>query len=139
MPVLGRWVWRMLGDAPAGRGPAGEAGRETAIPDRIVMRVRGRTYLAVTGASREAFNCLGQRELPDRLARLDRPLLAVLGGADQHRRRRAADGYRDVPGLRLEFLDGTGGDPTPQAPPRAADLLLAFASGLGAGVRRAPG
>ncbi|UFQ19079.1 MULTISPECIES: alpha/beta fold hydrolase [Streptomyces] len=139
VPGLGRWVGRMLGDDPAGRGPETAARRETDVPDRIVMRVRGMTYLALTAASRDAFNCLGQRELPERLSRLDLPVLAVLGGADHLRRRRTADRYRAVPGLRLELLHSSGETPTPQAPPRAADLLLAFVAGLGADVRRTPG
>ncbi|MGA4845716.1 alpha/beta fold hydrolase [Streptomyces sp. G5(2025)] len=139
VPVLGRWVWRMLGDAPGGQVPATAAARETDIPDRIVMRVRGMTYLAATAASRDAFDCLGQRELPERLSTLDIPLLAVLGSEDSRRRRRSADRYRAVPGLRLEFLHGVGDAPAPVAPRRAADLLLAFLSGVGSGVRRTPG
>lgn len=66
-------------------------------------------------------------------------MLAVLGGADHLRRRRTADRYRAVPGLRLELLHSSGEAPTPQAPRRAADLLLAFVAGLGADVRRTPG
>ncbi|MGW0533370.1 alpha/beta fold hydrolase [Streptomyces sp. NPDC003032] len=135
VPVLGRWVWRMRNDTTIRRGLDTAVGRETTLPDRVVMDVRGMTYLAVTATSRESLTYLSERELPSRLGALDIPLLVIFGSQDRRWRPSSADGYRAVPGLRLELLPGVGHTPMLEAPGRTAELLLAFTSPLG----RAPG
>ncbi|MEQ4302088.1 alpha/beta fold hydrolase [Plantactinospora sp. B6F1] len=129
VPVVGQLLWPARTDGIVRRGlGTAVSSRDYEIPQQLVDDVRGMTYHALTATSRAADDYLRQRPLPDRLAPLDKPLLVIFGEEDRRWRSSAADGYRVVPGARVELLPGVGHSPMLEDPPRTAELLLAFAA-----------
>jgi pimeloyl-ACP methyl ester carboxylesterase len=75
---------------------------------------------------------LAERNVPDRLAALDVPVLAICGAADRKWDPASARRYDTVPNARVEMLAGVGHVPILEAPEATAELLLAFSRRLGA-------
>ncbi|WP_245646763.1 alpha/beta fold hydrolase [Microtetraspora niveoalba] len=129
IPVVGQLLWRFRTDTVVRRGlDTAFSRRGYQAPQQLVDDVRGMTYHALTATSRAADDYLAQRALPDRLTALGTPLLVVFGEDDRRWRASSADGYRAVPGARVELLPGVGHSPMLEDPPRTAAPLLAFAA-----------
>jgi pimeloyl-ACP methyl ester carboxylesterase len=71
---------------------------------------------------------LGQCGLAHRLAGSGLPLLVLFGAEDRRWRSWSADGYRVVPGARIELLPGSGHLPMMEDPDTVGRLLLEFAA-----------
>jgi pimeloyl-ACP methyl ester carboxylesterase len=71
---------------------------------------------------------LTERDLPDRLAALDIPLLVVFGAEDHRWDSSSARSYDVAPSARLEMLPGIGHSPMFEAPDATSKMLLDFAA-----------
>ena len=98
------------------------------IPHHFLDELR-RMRLSTLAATLQAGSAyLAERPLPDRLKVLGKPLLVVFGVDDRRWRSSSADGYRVVPGARVEMLAGVGHTPIIEDPDRTAEALLSFAA-----------
>jgi len=126
-PPLSRLAWSLRSVA-ARRALATAFTRPVNIPDDLVAAVQGMTYRAFMAAPREMTTYLTERDLPDRLAALDVPLLVVFGAEDHRWDSSSAHSYDVVPGARLEMLPGIGHSPMFEAPDATSKMLLDFAA-----------
>ena len=127
-PVLGQLVWRLRTDGIIRRGLSSAFAPGFTIPQQLVDDTRAMTYHALTATSRASDDYLNQRQLPDRLAGLGRPLLVIFGEQDQRWHPSSASLYRVVTGARIELLPGVGHSPMIEGPQRTAALLVNFTS-----------
>ncbi|WP_018528658.1 alpha/beta fold hydrolase [Streptomyces sp. HmicA12] len=97
-----------------------------AIPQDFVDEVRAMTFDAFAASMRASLTYLGEGSLPDRLAKLGKPLQVVFGDQDRRWRPASAADYRAVPGARVDWLPGSGHTPILEDPAGTAALLLAF-------------
>jgi pimeloyl-ACP methyl ester carboxylesterase len=126
-PPLSRLAWSFRSVATR-RALATAFTRPVEIPDDLVAAVRGMTYRAFMAAPREMTTYLTERDLPDRLAALDIPLLVVFGAEDHRWDSSSAQSYDVVPSARLEMLPGIGHSPMFEAPEVTSKMLLDFAA-----------
>jgi len=126
-PPLSRLAWALRSVA-ARRALATAFTRPVDIPDDLVAALHGMTYRAFVAAPREMTSYLAERDLPDRLAVLDIPLLVVFGAEDHRWNSTSARFYDVVPGARIELLPGVGHSPMFEAPDATSKLLLQFAA-----------
>jgi pimeloyl-ACP methyl ester carboxylesterase len=96
------------------------------LPPELLDEVRCMTLHTLTATMRATCDYLEQRELPDRLASLGKPLLVLFGEDDRRWRSSSAAEYHAVPGAKVELLPGLGHSPLLEDPPRTAAALLAF-------------
>ena len=98
----------------------------------ILNEVRAMTFHSLTATTQASRDYVQERALPDRLARLGKPLLVIFGEEDRRWRPSSAADYRAVPGARVEMLPGLGHTPILEDPARTASCLLAFTAALAA-------
>jgi pimeloyl-ACP methyl ester carboxylesterase len=96
------------------------------IPQQIVDDAREMTHHTFTTTMQASRDYIQRQSLPDRLARLGKPLLVIFGADDRRWRSSSAADYRAVPGAQVEMLPGLGHSPILEDPPRTAALLLPF-------------
>jgi pimeloyl-ACP methyl ester carboxylesterase len=96
------------------------------IPQAFVDQFRDIDFGVFAATSRAVRAYLDERSLPDRLARLGKPLLVLFGEEDRRWRPSSAADYRAVPGAIVRMLPGLGHSPNLEDPPRTAAPLLAF-------------
>lgn len=129
VPVIGQLLWRLRTDSILRKGLDTAFSRPGyQIPRQLVDDVRATTYHALTATSQASDTYLEQSPLPDRLARLGKPLLVIFGQDDRRWHSSSAAHYRTVPGVRIELLPAVGHSPMLETPPRTAALLLNFAT-----------
>jgi pimeloyl-ACP methyl ester carboxylesterase len=129
-PVLGQLVWRLRTDGIIRRGLSSAFAPGFTIPQQMVDDTRGMTYHALTATSRASDDYLNQRQLPDRLAALGKPLLVIFGEQDQRWHSASALLYHVVTGSRVELLPGVGHSPMIEDPQRTATLLVNYSSSV---------
>jgi pimeloyl-ACP methyl ester carboxylesterase len=128
VPVVGQLLWRLRTDGILRRGLSTAFAPGFTIPRQLVQDTRRMTFHALTATSRASDDYLEQRQLPDRLTPLGKPLLVIFGEQDQRWRSSSVVAlYRAVAGAKVELLPGVGHSPMIEDPPRTAALLLAFA------------
>lgn len=129
-PVLGQALWRIKPDFSVRDGLEVAFAPGFEVPDAFVEDVKAMTYSSYSG-SHDAFeDYTGERSLPERAARLGKPLLAIMGAEEQiaDDPRAALAAYRDaVPGARIELIAGAGHSPNVEKPAQTAALVRAFA------------
>jgi pimeloyl-ACP methyl ester carboxylesterase len=96
------------------------------IPQPFVDEARGLDFHVFAATSQAVRAYLEEQALPDRLARIGKPLLVIFGQDDRRWRSSSAADYRAVPGATVELLPGLGHSPNLEDPPRTAVPLLAF-------------
>lgn len=96
------------------------------IPEAFVAEARAMdmSVFAATSVAIRAY--LDERALPDRLARVGKPLLVLFGEDDRRWRPSSAAEYNIVPGAQVRLLPGVGHSPNIENPSLTADRLLAF-------------
>ncbi|QRP46989.1 alpha/beta fold hydrolase [Amycolatopsis sp. FDAARGOS 1241] len=125
-PPFGPLLWRRRSDAVIRRGIGATMARAVDVPDDMVTELRGTTYRAFRQVLRHNGAYVGERSVPDRLAKLDVPVLVVFGAADPRWDPASAHDYEAV--ARVEFLPGVGHVPLVEEPAKTGQLLLAFAA-----------
>ncbi|NUR83848.1 MAG: alpha/beta hydrolase [Nonomuraea sp.] len=126
-PVIGQLLWRLRTDALVRSAASTAVSRAGfAVPQAVVDDASGLTYHAFTATSQAGDDYLTERPLPDRLARLGKPLLVIFGKDDKRWKSSSAALYKVVPGAQVEVLPGLGHSPIMEDPPTTAALMLAF-------------
>ena len=136
VPVLGPFI-KAISPAPAIR----QAMRLAFAPGFRISKALGdlavRDYRAMSHRSfsrslldRAAY--LERAPLDTRLRALGLPVLVVFGDRDRlHRVAQSVARYREVPGLRVEIVEGAGHTTAVEAPERTAHLIDEFARSVG--------
>ncbi len=127
VPVLGQLLWRLRTDATVRKGMDSGFTRAVEIPAELIADARAITYKNLVDTRTESDAYLRARPMPDRVAALRIPLFVIFGTADQRWDSAAVVHYRQVPGARIEMLDGVGHSPMFEEPDRTAALLAEFA------------
>jgi pimeloyl-ACP methyl ester carboxylesterase len=128
--AIGPAQWPELTDGQLRQllSPAFGAGYE--IPQPFVDEARDLDFHVFAATSQAVRAYLEEQALPERLARIGKPLLVIFGADDRRWRSSSAAEYRAVPGATVELLPGLGHSPNLEDPPRTAVPLLAFTSAL---------
>jgi pimeloyl-ACP methyl ester carboxylesterase len=104
-------------------------------PDQIVTDVRATTYSSFTKSASDEEDFVDSKPLNERLAALANPppLLVIFGTEDQlyDPAEKAADAYKDVPGVTISMIEGAGHSPNVEKPVQTAGLILEFAANPG--------
>ncbi|MGW8742167.1 alpha/beta fold hydrolase [Streptomyces sp. NPDC055794] len=127
-PPFGRLLWSRRTDTMIRKGIGATAARPVDVPDGMIGDLRNTTYRAFRTLSRRNIAYITERTVPERLAALRLPVLAVFGDADPRWDPSSAHRYGAVPGTRVEMLPGVGHLPPLEAPAATAELLLRFAA-----------
>lgn len=98
------------------------------IPDEFLEQVRAMSLHAFAAVEQANLAYLREQPLPDRLAKVGKPLLVLFGEEDQRWRSSSAADYSVVRGARVELMPGLGHSPNLEDPLRVAEPLLAFAA-----------
>jgi pimeloyl-ACP methyl ester carboxylesterase len=125
-PPLGPLLWSRRSDALIRRGISATAARPVDLPDDVVADVRGITYRVMRTVLRENTAYIAERSVPERLAALEVPVLAIFGAADPRWEPSSAHRYDALPNARVELLPGVGHLPMLEAPEMTSKLLLSF-------------
>lgn len=125
-PPLGPLLWSRRSDAMIRRGISATAARPVDVPDDVVADVRGITYRVMRTVLRRNTAYIAERSVPERLAALEVPVLAIFGAADPRWEPSSAHQYDAVPNARVELLPGVGHLPMLEAPETTSKLLLGF-------------
>ncbi|WP_246249560.1 alpha/beta fold hydrolase [Actinomadura litoris] len=127
-PPLGRLIWSRRPEAWIRKGIMATAARPVDVPDDLVAEVQGTTYRAFRMVMRENTAYINERSVPERLADLEVPVLAIVGAADPRWDPESARRYEAVPNVRVESLPDVGHLPIIEVPEETGELLLAFAA-----------
>ncbi|MFB7653254.1 MULTISPECIES: alpha/beta fold hydrolase [unclassified Streptomyces] len=127
-PPFGPLLWSRRTDAMIRKGIGATAARPVDVPDEMIGDLRNTSYRAFRTLSRRNIAYLTERTVPERLAALRLPVLAVFGDADPRWEPSSAHRYGTLPDTRVEMLPGVGHLPPLEAPGATAELLLRFAA-----------
>ena len=125
-PPLGPLIWSIRSDAWIRKGVSATAARPVDVPDAMVAGVRGIKYRTMRSVLRHNGAYIAERSVPERLAALEVPVLAICGTADPRWDPASARQYHLVPNARVEMLPGVGHLPILEAPQATSNLLLDF-------------
>lgn len=128
-PVIGEALWRIKPDFSIRDGLEVAFAPGFDVPDAFVEDVKRMTYSAYTG-SHDAFDDYTDEEsLPERAAKLHKPLLAIMGAEERIASdpRESLAAYRaGNPDAQTELIAGAGHSPNVEKPAVTAALVLAF-------------
>ncbi|MFD6067377.1 MULTISPECIES: alpha/beta fold hydrolase [Amycolatopsis] len=127
-PPFGPLIWPRRSDAMIRKGLLATTARPVDIPDDTVAEFKRTSYHAFRTLSRRNTEYIAERGVPDRLAALTVPVLAIFGAADPRWDHSSVHRYEMVPGARIELLSGVGHLPMFEAPETTSELLLSWAS-----------
>jgi pimeloyl-ACP methyl ester carboxylesterase len=127
-PPLGPIVWALRSDKMIRRGIRATFARQVDIPDDVVAELRDITYRTFVSVLRCNGEYIAERTVPDRLAKVDVPVLVLFGSADPRWNPSSAHEYDAVPTARVEMLRGIGHVPPLEAPETTGKLLLDFSA-----------
>ncbi len=130
-PVIGEAMWRIKPDFSIRDGLKVAFAPGFEVPDEFVEDVKRLTYTAYT-ESHDAYDRYTDEEaLPDRVAALHKPALAIMGAEEQiaNDPRESLAAYRAAdPEIRTRLIAGAGHSPNVEKPAETAALVLAFGS-----------
>jgi pimeloyl-ACP methyl ester carboxylesterase len=126
VPVVGQLVWRLRTDSTIREALGTAFTRDVRVPDQIIADVRGMTYRSFTATYQASLAFLRERPVPDRLAKLNLPVLVIFGSRDRRWQPSSAEDYNRVPQARIEVLDA-GHTPIFEDPDTTGVLLRGFA------------
>lgn len=128
-PVIGQALWKVKPDFSIRNGLEVAFAPGFDVPDAFVEDVKRMTYSAYTG-SHDAFDeYTGEEALPQRVAALHKPLLAIMGAEEQIASdpKESLAAYREaVPSAETKLIAGAGHSPNVEKPTETAALVLAF-------------
>lgn len=107
------------------------------FPRSFVQDNRRMTYPAYNESASSSGDFVKAEPLDRRLTRLRLPTLVLFGALDQIERPRAAERYRDVPGVVIRRIPGAGHSPMWEKPLPTMRHILNFDRGLPGGGRAA--
>jgi pimeloyl-ACP methyl ester carboxylesterase len=125
-PPLGPLVWSRRSDAMIRRAIAATCARPVDVPDDLVADLRATTYRTTRTVLRRNSAYLAERNVPERLAGLEIPVLVIFGAADPRWEPSSAHQYDAVPDARVDLLPSVGHIPMLEAPEATSDLVLRF-------------
>ena len=135
VPVLGEALWRVRIDSLVKKSyedrfaPGSEIADGFSDDDQVVRDNDAMTYTAFDDIPGEADDYTDEIPLDERIQRIAVPLMVIFGSEDQvYDPSAALSAYRDVPGARLETIDGAGHSPNVEKPRETAQLIDAFAA-----------
>jgi pimeloyl-ACP methyl ester carboxylesterase len=138
VPVLGEALWRVRIDSLVKKGyedrfaPGYEIADGFSDDDQVVRDNDAMTYTAFDDIPGEADDYTDEIPLDERIQRIAVPPMVIFGSEDQvYDPSAALSAYRDVPGARLETIDGAGHSPNVEKPRETARLIDAFAASGG--------
>jgi pimeloyl-ACP methyl ester carboxylesterase len=138
VPVLGEALWRVRIDSLVKKGyedrfaPGYEIADGFSDDDQVVRDNDAMTYTAFDDIPGESDDYTDEIPLDERIQRIAVPLMVIFGSEDQvYDPSAALSAYRDVPGARLETIDGAGHSPNVEKPRETARLIDAFAASGG--------
>ena len=143
VPLLGQAMYRLTPDAAirAGFDEAFAPGFDISdgFEDMIVEDFRAMTYTSYKESHDALESYRDEQPLDSRMRAAAVPLMVILGADDQVvDPEEAAEGLRDVPGVRITTLKGVGHTPQIEAPRETAALIEEFARDAGDEVVAAP-
>lgn len=134
VPVIGQAMYRLTPDFAIRDGfdeafaPDYEV--SSSFEDVIVDGFRAMTYTSYKRTEQALDDYRDEAPLDTRITQAAVPLLVVLGAEDQIvDTPQAEEEWSDVPGVRIETLDGVGHTPQVEAPEETAELIERFAAG----------
>jgi pimeloyl-ACP methyl ester carboxylesterase len=128
VPLAGRLLWQLKTEKTIRKAAQAAFTRPVDVPEEFVAHMQEMTYRSFTATMRGYRDYLSEMTIPSRVAWLGLPVLVIFGTDDLRWRSSSAEGYRYVPGCRLEMLPGVGHTPMVEDPATTASLLLEFAA-----------
>jgi pimeloyl-ACP methyl ester carboxylesterase len=129
-PVIGQLLWRIKPDFSIHDGLEVAFAPGYDFPDAFVDDVKRMTYSSYSG-SHDAFDGFtGEEALPQRAARIGKPLLAIMGAEEQiadDPKESLAAYRRGDPAAQTRLIAGAGHSPNVEKPALTASLVLRFA------------
>jgi pimeloyl-ACP methyl ester carboxylesterase len=137
VPVIGEAVWRLTPSFAIKQGfesafaPGYDLADGFNDPDQVVHDFRAMTFSSYKDSQSEQNDFVEQEPLDERVSAATVPLMVIFGTEDQIWKdpAEAAQGYSDVPGVRVEMVKGAGHSPNVEQPARTARLILDWAAG----------
>jgi pimeloyl-ACP methyl ester carboxylesterase len=129
-PVLGQLLWRIKPDFSIREGLEIAFAPGFDVPDAFVDDVKRMTYSSYTGSHDAYDSFTGEKALPERLAAIGKPALALMGAEEQIASdpKAALAAYRrGDPGVETRLVAGAGHSPNVEKPAATASLVLKFA------------
>ncbi|MEO8092926.1 MAG: alpha/beta hydrolase [bacterium] len=135
-PVLGEAIWRLTPDFAVLDSFKRAFAPDFEIPpdfeDMILDGYERMTYTSYDEAHRALRDFRDAAPLDQRMTSSLVPLMAIFGAEDQLLDpTAAAEGFEDVPGVRISTLPGIGHTPQVEAPKQTAGLIEEFAADAG--------
>jgi pimeloyl-ACP methyl ester carboxylesterase len=126
-PVIGQTLWRIKPDFSIEDGLEVAFAPGFPVPDQFVEDVKRMTYGAYDGSHEGFDEYASEKPLPDRLADVGKPTLAIMGAEEQliSDPEAALAAYR-AGGARTRLIAGAGHSPNVEKPAQIAALVLAF-------------
>ncbi|MGV9541514.1 alpha/beta fold hydrolase [Nocardia beijingensis] len=125
-PPFGPLLWRRRSDGMIRKGIRATTARPVDIPEDMVADLKNMPYSTFREVLRRNSAYVTERNVPERLAALDVPVLVIFGAADPRYEPSCAHRYQAVAGARVEMLPGVGHLPMLEAPETTSELLLGF-------------
>ena len=126
VPVLGQAIKRTVPDGMVRAGLESAFAEGTEVPDEFVEDFHRMTYSSYDGSSDASASFAEEEPLDRRLTEAGVPLLVIFGSEDGIVNPAAAEAY-DVPGARVETIEGAGHSPNYERPDETTGLILDFA------------
>lgn len=128
-PVIGQALWRIKPDFSIRDGLEVAFAPGFPVPDAFVEDVKRMTYNAYADSHAAFDDYTGERSLPERVASLDLPTLAIMGAEEQiaNDPKAALEAYEDAaPNAQTVLVGGAGHSPNVEKPAKTAALVLGF-------------
>ncbi|MBF6196249.1 alpha/beta hydrolase [Nocardia implantans] len=125
-PPFGPLLWRRRSVGLVRKAISATTARPVDIPDEMIADLKNMPYSAFREVLRRNGAYVAERNVPERLAALDVPVLVIFGAADPRYEPSCAHRYEAVAGARVEMLPGVGHLPMLEAPETTSELLLGF-------------
>lgn len=129
MPVIGQTLWRIKPDFSIKDGLKIAFAPGFPVPDAFVEDVKRMTYGSYSGSHDGFDEYTGEEALPERLAAIGKPALAIMGAEEQiaNDPEAALAAYRAAgPDTQTKLISGAGHSPNVEKPTQTAALVLAF-------------
>ncbi|HEY5709670.1 MAG TPA: alpha/beta fold hydrolase [Solirubrobacterales bacterium] len=129
-PVVGQALWRIKPDFSIRDGLEIAFAPGFQVPDAFVEDVKRMTYSSYSGSHDGFDEYTGEGTLPERLAAIGKPVLAIMGAEEQIASDPSAAlaAYRSaIPDAETRLIAGVGHSPNVEAPAKTAALVLGFA------------
>ncbi len=128
-PVIGQTLWRIKPDFSIKDGLKVAFAPGFPVPDAFVDDVKRMTYSSYSGSHDGFDEYTGEEPLPQRVAALGKPALAIMGAEEQIANDPAAAlaAYRAAdPDTQTKLISGAGHSPNVEKPALTAALVLVF-------------